>query len=70
MIENNQYPSDTTKQNDQTREITRTFITGQNSCTLIIPKSVALEYGLTSPSHVVVERIEEGILIRKLKIKF
>jgi hypothetical protein len=69
MIENH-YSIDTTKQDNQSKEITKTFITGQNSCTLVIPKSVALEYGLTSPSHVVVERVKEGILIRKLKIEF
>ena len=66
----NKYLNITTKQDEQTKEITKTFITGQNSCTLIIPKSVAVEYGLTSPSHVVVERVQEGILIRKLKIDF
>jgi len=69
MIES-QYSSNTTKQDDQTKKITKTFITGQNSCTIIIPKTVALEYGLTSPSHVVVERVQEGILIRKLKIEY
>jgi hypothetical protein len=66
----NEYSRITTKQDSQSTEITKTFITGQNSCTLVIPKSVALEYGLTSPSHVVVERVKEGILIRKLKIEF
>ncbi len=50
------------------KEITKTWISGQNSCTLIIPKSVAKEYGLDSPSHVIVEGTPEGILIRKLKI--
>jgi hypothetical protein len=69
MIES-QYSSNTTKQDDQTKKITKTFITGQNSCTIIIPKTVALEYGLTSPSHVAVERVQEGILIRKLKIEY
>lgn len=49
------------------KEITKTFVTGQNSCTLVIPKAVALEYGLISPAHVVVEKTSEGILIRKLR---
>jgi hypothetical protein len=49
------------------KEITKTFVTGQNSCTLVIPKSVALEYGLSSPSHVVVEKVPDGILIRRLR---
>jgi hypothetical protein len=50
------------------KEITKTWISGANSSTLIIPRSVAKEYGLDSPSHVIVERIPEGILIRKLSI--
>ena len=51
-----------------TKEITKTWVSGQNSCTLVIPRSVAKEYGLDSPSHVVVERTKEGILVRKLEI--
>jgi len=50
------------------KEISKTWISGQNSCTLIIPKSVAKEYGLESPSHVIVQGTPEGILIRKLEI--
>ena len=50
------------------KEITKTWISGQNSCTLIIPRAVAVEYGLESPSHVVVERSDKGILIRKLDL--
>jgi len=50
------------------KEITKTWISGQHSCTLVIPKAVAKEYGLDSPSHVIVEGIPEGILIRKLEI--
>ena len=47
---------------EKEKEITKTWISGQNSCTLIIPKSVAKEYGLESPTHVVVERTDKGIL--------
>ena len=50
------------------KEITKTWISGQNSCTLVIPRSVAIEYGLDSPSHVIVEKTPEGILIRKLEV--
>jgi bifunctional DNA-binding transcriptional regulator/antitoxin component of YhaV-PrlF toxin-antitoxin module len=49
-------------------EITKTWLSGQKSCTLIIPKAVAAEYGLQEPSHVIVERRKEGILIRRLEI--
>jgi len=50
------------------KEITKTWLSGQHSCTLIIPKSVAKEYGLENPSHVIVEGTSEGILIKKLQI--
>jgi hypothetical protein len=48
------------------KEIIHTWIAGQSSCTLIIPKPQ--EYGLDKPSHVVVEGKPEGILIKKLEI--
>jgi hypothetical protein len=54
--------------NSNNKEITKTWISGQNSCTLVIPKSVARQYGLDSPSHVVVEATAQGILIRKLEV--
>jgi hypothetical protein len=50
-------------------KIAKTWISGQRSATLIIEKSLAEEYGLTKPSHVVLERRPEGILIRKLRLE-
>jgi hypothetical protein len=50
------------------KEIIKTWLTGQHSCTLIIPKDFAKEYGLDKPSHVVVQGTSDGILIRKLVI--
>lgn len=50
------------------KEIIKTWLTGQHSCTLIIPRDFAQEYGLDEPTHVVVEGTSEGILIRKLSI--
>ena len=50
------------------KEIVKTWLAGQHSCTLIIPKDFAKEYGLDKPTHVVVEGTKEGILIRKLSI--
>lgn len=50
------------------KDITHTFLTGGVSCTLIIKKEMAKEYGLTEPSHVVLERRPEGILVRKLEV--
>jgi len=49
-------------------EVTHTFLTGKVSCTLIIKKELAQDYGLTEPSHVVLERRPEVILIKKLEI--
>lgn len=50
------------------KEIIKTWLAGRCSCTLVIPKEFAKEYGLDEPSHVIVEGIPEGILIRKLSI--
>jgi hypothetical protein len=50
-------------------EIAKTWISGQKSCTLIIKRELAAEYGLTDPQHVVLERRPEGILIKKLKLE-
>jgi antitoxin component of MazEF toxin-antitoxin module len=55
-------------ENTNSKEVTKTWVRGQNSCTLVIPRSVAKEYGLDSPSHVVVESTPQGILIRKLEV--
>jgi hypothetical protein len=50
------------------KEITKTFLSGKLSATLIIPIEIARRHGLEKPSHVVVEEKEEGILIRRLEI--
>jgi hypothetical protein len=44
-----------------------TWLAGNASCTLIIPKPLAKEYGIDHPSNVVIEGRPEGILIRKMK---
>ena len=50
-------------------EIAKTWISGQKSCTLIIKRELAAEYGLIEPQHVVLERRPEGILIKKLNVQ-
>jgi bifunctional DNA-binding transcriptional regulator/antitoxin component of YhaV-PrlF toxin-antitoxin module len=50
------------------QEIIKTWLAGQHSCTLVIPKEFAKIYGLDEPSHVVIEGRSNGILIKKLKI--
>jgi hypothetical protein len=51
------------------KEIIKTWLTGQKSCTLIIPKEIAQKYELDEPSHVIVEETPAGILIRKLVLQ-
>jgi AbrB family looped-hinge helix DNA binding protein len=50
------------------KEITKTWLTGQCSCTLIIPKEIAKKFNLDEPAHVIVEETKDGILIRRLEI--
>jgi len=50
------------------KEITKTWLSGQYSCTLIIPKEIAEEYGLDETNDVLVEGCNDGILIRRVKL--
>jgi antitoxin component of MazEF toxin-antitoxin module len=52
------------------KEIVKSWITGNCSATLVIPKEFAKEYGLDKPAHVIVEKTPNGILIRKLEMDF
>ncbi|CAN5131031.1 hypothetical protein BH18THE2_BH18THE2_43300 [soil metagenome] len=54
--------------NNTNKQITRTWLAGHCSCTLVIPKDFARDYGLDRPCHVILEKKADGILIRKLKI--
>ena len=58
---------DNTDKNNK-KEIIKTWLTGRHSCTLVIPRDFAKEYGLDEPSHVIVEGTSEGVLIRKLVV--
>jgi hypothetical protein len=64
----NNMDSNNSQNTSEKKEIVKTWLAGQYSCTLIIPKEFAKEYGLDKPSHVIVEGTSEGILIRKLVI--
>jgi hypothetical protein len=50
------------------KEVTKTWLAGQHSCTLVIPKEFAKVYGLDQPSHVVIEGRPDGILIKRLHL--
>ncbi len=54
--------------NSKHKAVTKTWISGHNSCTLVIPKNIAKEYGVNTPSYIVVEAKPEGILIRKIEV--
>jgi hypothetical protein len=54
--------------NDELRQITKIFLSGKLSATLIIPIEIARRHGLEKPAHVIVEEKPEGILIRKLEV--
>lgn len=50
------------------KEVTKTWLAGQNSCAMVIPKDFAKLYGLDQPSHVVIEGRPNGILIKRLDL--
>ena len=50
------------------KEISKIFLLNKISATLIIPISIARKYELSESSHVVVEEVPDGILIRKLEV--
>jgi hypothetical protein len=50
------------------KKITRIFLSGKLSSTLIIPIDIARKQGLDKPTNVTVEEMNDGIFIRKLEI--
>ena len=54
--------------NNQRKKITSIFLTGKVSATMVIPIEIARKYGLDDGSHVIVEEVPSGILVRKLEI--
>jgi bifunctional DNA-binding transcriptional regulator/antitoxin component of YhaV-PrlF toxin-antitoxin module len=50
------------------KELTKTFLSGKLSATLIIPIEIARRHGLDEPSHVIVEERPDGILVRRLEL--
>jgi bifunctional DNA-binding transcriptional regulator/antitoxin component of YhaV-PrlF toxin-antitoxin module len=43
-----------------------TWLAGDASCLLVVPKALAQQYGIDQPSKVIIEGRPEGILIRKV----
>jgi hypothetical protein len=54
--------------NNDKKLVGTTWLAGNSSCTLVIPKSLAREYGIDQPSNIVIEGRPDGILIRKMEV--
>jgi hypothetical protein len=50
------------------KAIAKIFLINNVSSTIIIPAEIARKKGLDHPSHVTVEEVENGILIKKLDL--
>jgi antitoxin component of MazEF toxin-antitoxin module len=50
------------------KEISRTWRTGKSSCTIVIPKRFAEQLGLDKSSHIIIERVQDGLLVKKLEM--
>jgi hypothetical protein len=57
------------KEKNYNKEITKTWLTSQSSCTLVIPRKFAIEYELDKPCHIILEKTPTGILIKKLNFE-
>jgi len=49
-------------------EISKIWITGKSSYTIVIPKRFAKELGFDPSIHVIIKKTTDGLLIRKLEI--
>ena len=54
--------------NSEMNVISKTLRTGQGSCTLTIPKRLAIAEGIHNPSYVIIKKIKQGLLIKKLEL--
>ncbi|MFL6373019.1 MAG: hypothetical protein ACJ70P_07795 [Nitrososphaera sp.] len=54
--------------NREKKDVIKTWLAGQHSCTLVITKEFAMVYGLDEPSHVLIEGRPDGILIKRLQL--
>jgi len=50
------------------KEISKIWITGKSSYTIVIPKRFANQLGLSTSSHVIIEKSASELLIRKLEV--
>jgi len=50
-------------------EISKIWVTGKSSYTMIIPKRFASDLKLDSDSHLIIEKVSGGLMIKKLEIR-
>lgn len=50
-------------------EISKIWLTGKSSHTIVIPKRFVIELGFSTSTHVIIEKTPEGILIKKLEME-
>jgi hypothetical protein len=53
---------------NQDIEITKTWISGKTSCTVVIPKRFAVYLGFSASTPVILELRADGLLIRRLVV--
>jgi hypothetical protein len=56
------------KTSTERKKVTSIFTSGKVSATMVIPIDTAKRYGLADGSHVTIEELPDGILLRKLQI--
>jgi hypothetical protein len=54
--------------NISNKKIATTWLSGQSSCTLVIPKDFAVDLGLDKPSNVTVTKDGKRLIVEKLDI--
>jgi hypothetical protein len=57
------------RRRDNKVEVVKRWLTGQHSCTLIIPRELAIDYRLDEPSHVILQKTPVGLLFRRLNFE-
>lgn len=56
--------------NERKIQVCPIFLQNKYSSTVIIPRSMAKNKGMDNPCHVTVQETDDGILIKKLDLKY
>jgi len=52
----------------ENKQISKVWVTGKSSYTIVIPKRFATDLNLDATSHLIIEKTLEGLLVTKLEI--